>query len=219
MIFGTLGLILLVGVVLMLGLAGLSYGVQWLWNLVPFGVAGFLFGLIIIAITFFFSRKVFPERRFRFTFDYLGKLHFLEIIAYLYGFIIISASILWFFLPPAFIQTFPPFGDVFSFSIFAVFFLYGVGGCLTTSVLALRFYILGSVFYGACVIFGLLVINLPIWNFTERLPKDYYFLGKILFAFIFFLQILYLSFLHLFPAFRQYKKEKIAEAKKKKTNS
>ncbi len=209
---GGLGLILLVGVVLIAVFGGLSMGIQWLWKQIPFGVAGLILGSIIVCGTFFFAKQIYPDRKFSLKWEFLNELEAVEIIFYLFGFVIVFSSVLWFIVPNSIFRNLPSFGTVLVSSIIGTLLFYGASACLSLSIVSLRIYILGSLFYLACGIFGVVIVNLPIWNYTNNLPTDYYLLGKAIFLFIFFIQSLYIFFFHIMPAIRQFKKES-AEAK------
>jgi hypothetical protein len=203
---GGLGIIIAVGAVLILGFAGISYIGRWIWGFLPFGISGFGLGLIIIAATFFLSKRFSPERKFAFGWNYLNQMGFLEILGLLYGSAAICAAILWFFLPDSVIRLFPSGRTAIGFYIILPLMIYGGGKCLEVAIISRRIYIVGSLFYAACGIFSLGIINYPLWTFSETLPDDVYLFGKIALALIIFLQILYLIFFHCLPAFTELNK-------------
>lgn len=210
---GFLGLILAVGLVLILVFGGLSIGIQWLWKQIPFGIAGFVLGAVIIAVTVFMAKQVMPERKFKFSWDFVNELGFLEVIGYLLGSVILFASLLWFITPNPVLRVLPSFGSVLAFSLIGILLFYGAASCFAVSIISWRVYILGSFFYFVCGAVGIGIVNLAIWGYTEDLPTDYYLFGKAIFAFIFLVQMLYIALFHIVPAIQQYKKEAAEELK------
>lgn len=205
--------ILLIGAILVVVFGGLSLGVQILWKMIPFSVTGFVLGLIIIGITYYFSKEYFPDRKLSLSFNLINELAHFESFGYLYGFLTILASIIWFFLPSGLVQTFPSYVNGFGYSIVAVLMTYGIGNCFGIAILSFRVYLTGSLFYLACGVFGLVIVNYPIWSFTERIPSDYYFLGKAILLLIIFIQIFYIALFHIIPSIQKYKKEIVEGAK------
>jgi hypothetical protein len=211
---GGLGMILSVGIVLILVFGALTIGIKMLWAMIPFGIAGFILGSVILFITGFLARQFMPERKIRFSGDFFNELGFLEISGYLFGLIIIFASLLWFVLPDQVLRGMPSFGNVLAYSLVAILLFYGAAECLAVGIITLRTYFLGSVFYIGCGLLGIYLVNMPIWKYTESLPGDYFLLGKVLFVFLFLLQIFYMTFFHFIPALLKNKKE-VAERNQK----
>lgn len=197
---GGLGLILGVGAVLIIGFAGLSYGVRYVWSLFPFGVAGLFLGSAVILLVWYVPRKLFPESAAEDEPKPPAGTGGPVLLGYLYGASIILASVLWFFLPVSLLGHLPSFGSALGYSLVALLLLYGTGGCLTAAVEMFGDYLPGTLFFLACGLFGLFIVNSPVWSVTEGLPADYYLFGKIFHAAFVLLQLLYLWFFHLVPA-------------------
>lgn len=211
---GFLAIVITIGVAVIFLLGGLSMGIQWLWKQIPFGISGFALGSVIIAITVFMARQIMPERKFKLSWDFLDELGVLEIIGYLLGCVLIFASILWFVTPYHVLRVLPSFGTVLTFLLIGTLIFFGAAACLAQGISAWRIYVLGSLFYFACGVFGVWVVNSIIWSYTEVLPSDYYMFGKAIFAFLLLLQMIYILLFHVLPAIRQNKKESRKDAEK-----
>ena len=83
-------------------------------------------------------------------------------------------------------------------------------------IVSFHTYFLGGVFFLACGIFGVILVNIPIWTYTETLPSDYYLFGKFMFAVILFFEFIYTIFFHVLPIMQN---EKNILAKNKKSDS
>lgn len=205
--------ILVIGGILIVVVGGLSLGFQAIWGLIPFGISGFILGLVIIAGTFFASKRFFPEREISMSWKLINQLEFLEIIGYLYGICSIIAALVWFVLPTPVIRSFPPLKEYLGLYIAAPLLIYGIGICFQNSIKSWRFYKTGGIFFGLCAVFGLCLVNYQIWQITEKIPGDFYLLGKAFFAFILFLQLLYIIFFHIIPSIKEFHQQVIADEK------
>ena len=215
-VLGTLGLILVVGLLVISVLGGIILGVQWLWKQIPFGVSGFFLGLFILGITFYFSKITHPERKFRFEIDFINELKTAEILGNLFGIVLLSASIIWFFTPKQMLSALPTFGSFIFYLVIIIFLFYGTAACIAAGIVSFHTYFLGGVFFLACGIFGVILVNIPIWTYTETLPSDYYLFGKFMFAVILFFEFIYTIFFHVLPIMQN---EKNILAKNKKSDS
>ncbi len=213
-LLGGLGLVFAIGAGLILGFAGLSYAVQWIWGLTPFGIAGFILGLLVIAGTFYFSGRLFPERDISLSWSFMNQLELLEVLGYLYGICLLIVSFMWFVLPNPVVGAFPSMKDSIGFYIVAPMFIYGIGICFQGAIKGFRVFLFAGLFWGACAFFGLYFVNYHIWAITQRIPNDFFIFGKALFGLILFLQILYIFFFHLFPAVNEYHLAKMTEERK-----
>ena len=196
---GALALILGVGVLLILGFAGVSYGVQWLWSLVHFGIAGFILGVLVVSITTYFTFFTSDSKDFSFSLETINQLSVYSNIGYIAGFLVIAASVFWFFTPQTLVNTLPSFGSVIAFLLMGGLLFVGVLGCLAEAIQSFRYSIWSSLFMLGVSLFGLFVINAPLWSVTEEIPNNYYIVGKVGFLFLLFIQILSLTFFCIIP--------------------
>lgn len=215
--FGVLALILLIGGVASLALAGISYGIQWLWVQISFGFAGLILGIIIVGITAFLTYKTANRDAFGLNLDSLTHLGILSIIGFLYGFGIIFSSFLWFFLPVSVINSLPGFGEVIYMSFFAGLLFTGVIACVRGIAYDFTGNIGGSLFLAGVAVLCLFLVNLAIWQFIKSIPTNYQSVGILSFLFIIFAESLFLIFFGVIPA-RQDKRRDQMEAKTKTTD-
>ncbi len=176
-----------------------SFG--WILAIPPFWVFSFLFGVFIIFITYGFTERIFGSLKS----DIFELTHF-ELVGYLFGFVLVFASITWFFLPQRTINILPAPHLLFGYFLISVPFLIGLGETLSKTVKSLLNRKVNGVFYLIITLAYFCFINLPIWFYTESLPFNYYGLGKLFFVIIIVFQILYVVFFHTIPtlyAFRQ----------------
>ena len=203
LVIGTLAMILAIGSLIILAIGAIVYAIGWLWSQIPFGIAGFILGVLVIAFTFLITKSLFPERKFKPEINFIGELKTAEICGYIFGFFLIWASFIWFVLPNRILSILPSFGTVLTYLFVATLIFYGATACIAVGIISLRGFFLGSLFYLGCGIFGVWLVNMPVWNYTEKLPDDYYFFGKFIFAFLILLEICYTIFFQLLPIAHQ----------------
>lgn len=199
-VIATLSKVLGIGVLLIIGVGALSYGVQWIWAQLSFGFSGLILGILIIAATFYLTKRNSKNQKLDLDLDSIMHLKIHSIIGFLYGFGIIFAAILWFFLPASVINSLPAFGSFFYYSIFWGILFAGTVLSIRQWAYGFENNVLASLFLLGISGFFLIFLNYPIWGAIKNIPTNYQLIGILIFAFLIFFQILSVVFFAVIPA-------------------
>lgn len=184
-----------------------NYVVKTGWNSVPFGVAGFVLGVLIIAATTLASYWDAKDFQTSFSLTDIQQFGFFRTLGYFYGVIAIFSSVIWFLTPSVVLQSLPAFKAMIPYYLLAPIFLHVGGMLLASGILNLRDKVIIALFWIAMGLVLLGVVNATIWNISENVIGDYYLFGKAFFVFVLILQILYLFTIHVVPAAQKFKQE------------
>jgi len=194
-------IVCVLGVFQLISLA--NYVVKTGWSSVPFGVAGFVLGVLILVVTTLASYWDSKELNTSFSLTDIQQFGFFRTLGYFYGAVAILSSVLWFITPSNVLQSLPSFTAMIPYYLLAPIFLHVGGMLFAAGILHLREKLLTALFWLAMGFVLLGVVNASLWNISENLTGDYYLFGKAFFVFLFILQVIYLVAIHILPVLGQ----------------
>lgn len=196
-----IGVVLAVTAGLILIAAGLSYGIGWIWRLVPVGLAMIVLGTLVFAVTGYLSRNSLAFESGISLMERLRVANFGQTLGLLFSIAFLCAGATWFAMPQQLLDALPTFREGLFFSLTGVLLIFGIGECVRIAVLSLRVYWLGSVFYFAVAGVVLWVLNGFVWDTILTFPSDYFVGGALGFALLLFVELAYLVFIKGIPAY------------------
>lgn len=200
-----LPLLLFIGILIILAIIGIRYGVILFFQTVPFSIWGSLLGgAIILAVGLYFKDKI-STSKLGFGWHLVNKISPFVIGMGIFGLTLLSAAIIYIFLPQnvtsawELIQT---TGLAIIFLAFLYAYIFACGIFFRDGVLAFRFdSILGGVFLTLIAVVGLLPVCMGFYNYLLNSYLQRFWLGTIAGGAVLTLIIWFIISLFIIPAF------------------
>lgn len=200
-----LPLVLLIGILIILAVVGIRYGIIFIFQTVPFSIWGSLLGGAIVFIAGFYLEDKISESKQGFGWHLVNQISPIGISLGILGLIILAASVIFIFLPQNVTSAWEIIQTI-GFAIFAIAFLYAYifacGIFFRDGILAFRFdTIWGGIFLTLIAIVGISPVILKIYDYLEKSYLQEFWLGTIASSAILMLIAWFLISYFVIPAF------------------